>query len=611
MESTLNQQSNRPWLAHYPPGVPHDICVPVHPVWGFLQNAADEFPERIACHYYKQQVTYQQLWLEALRTATVLQQMGVRKGDRVGLLLPNMPETLSALNGIWLAGAVPVALSPLMVPGEIENLLIHTECDTVIGLDLLAPLILKGKHRPSNLIFTSLSDRLPGWQRLGYAFARLQRLGFWPAEDLPKQHKYNELIQKTQPIAEPYLPASQDELAYILPTGGTTGKPKAVMLSHKNLVANATQLEMWTCTRKGQDSLLAVLPFFHSYGLTSCALAGTALAATMILHHRFVPRIVIKLIEQHKPTMFSAVPAMLSALNDSLRSYKSGWHGKRRKLVLGYCVSGGAPLSRNIADEFAEHTGAVVVEGYGLSEASPVTHTGPLDGSARQDCIGLPLPGTEARIVDIETNSSVMKLGQVGELQVRGPQVMLGYWKDLTATDEMIHDGWLSTGDLAIQDESGYFKVVDRKKDLIITSGFNVYPGDVETVLRDYPGLNDVAIVGAPDERRGQIVIAVLAVADPEKFDKSKFLTYAREHLAKHKVPRLVEVMKGDLPRNFLGKILRKALRDQVSENRDQPDASVLLELLEADQTHADQTHTDQTYQEKQKQPEVSLPQIG
>lgn len=454
-----------------------------------------------------------------------------------------------------MAGGIAVALSPLMVAEEVSAQMAATDCRVVIGLDLLAPLLLRSEYQPEHILFTTLKDRLPHWQRFGYAFAKLKRMGFWPPADGPNQHSFEDLVSAGDPDFQPVPAASLDDPAYILPTGGTTGAPKAVVLSHRNLVANAWQLYHWAGARQGKDSVLAVLPFFHSYGLTTCAMTGVALGATIIMHHRFIPRVVLRLIEEFEPTIFPAVPAMLTALNEILRDRSITYKSVR------FCISGGAPLDPAVAEEFASHTGATVVEGFGLSEAGPVTHTGPLDGNARPGTIGLPMPDTEARIVDAETGQRTLPPGEVGEMVVRGPQVMLRYWNDPQASDQVLRDGWLFTGDLASCDEDGFFQIVDRKKDLIITSGFNVYPNDVEHVLRQFPGIDDVAVIGVPDSARGEVVKAMIVAKKGQPFDRKAFDGFCQQHLSKHKRPKLVEVLEDDLPRNFLGKVIRRHLR--------------------------------------------------
>lgn len=555
--------SDRPWLDHYPDVVPRTLDYPELYAWGLLERTASRHPDRIACHYYKQTVTYRELSENARRTASALVKFGVKPGDRVGVLLPNLPEYLSVLNGIWMAGGIAVAMSPLMVAEEIDTFMTTTDCKVVIGLDMLAPLIVKAKYKPEHILFATLGDRLPTWQKVGYAFARLQRLGFWPAPDHPTHHSLEDQVAAGDADFQPVKAASLDEPAYILPTGGTTGAPKAVTLSHRNLIANAWQIYNWGGAYEAREKILTVLPFFHSYGLTSCAMSGVAMAATLVIHHRFVPRIVLRLIEEHQPSIFPTVPAMLAALNDVLRDKPIQFKALR------YVVSGGAPLSDEISNEFARYSGATLVEGYGMSEASPVICTGPLDGTNRAGTIGLPLPDTEVRIVDGEDGQTILPPGEIGELVARGPQVMLGYWQNDAATSEVIRDGWLYTGDMGTCDDDGFFRVVDRKKDLVITSGFNVYPADVEPVLKDAPGVEDVVIVGEPDARVGEVVKAVVSVRSADNFNRAAFDAFAAEHLAKHKRPRIVELVVGELPKNFLGKVLRRKLRTD-SESTDQ-----------------------------------------
>ncbi|MBC7818081.1 MAG: AMP-binding protein, partial [Planctomycetaceae bacterium] len=523
---------------------------------------AATYPDRIACHYYKQHLTYSVVASEARRVAAMLVKYGVRPGDRVGILMPNMPEYISAINGVWMAGGIAVALSPLSVPSEIDNILAATDCRIVISLDLLAPLVLNGSYKPRHIFFTTLQDRLPGWMRLGYAFARMRRLGFWPPLDGPNQHDFHDELAQCRPLLQPVVPASLSNAAYILPTGGTTGAPKAVTLSHRNLVANAWQCAAWGDGEAIDHHVgLSVLPFFHSYGLVGNLLSGTAVAATQILLHRFIPRVVVQLLEQHQPTTFNAVPAMLASLNEIFRTKPL------RTQKLKYVQVGGAPLDPQIAQEFARHTGAQVVEGYGLSECSPCVTAGPLNGTARIGTIGLPLPDTDVKVVDADTGELRMATGEVGELAVRGPQVMLGYWNNPTATAQVIRDGWLFTGDLATMDDDGFVKIVDRKKDLIITSGFNVYPCDVEAILRRFPGVEDVAVVGVPNQACGELVKAVLVLNSSTRFDRRTFDAYCKDNLAAQKRPKIVEVQTGDLPRNFLGKVLRRQLREPASTN--------------------------------------------
>lgn len=552
--SEIRHSRSSPWLLHYAAGVPDHLAYPNQSLDWLLVQAAERFPTRTACRYYDEQLTYSELLEKARRLAAVFIREGLQPGDRVGVLFPNLPETLITLFATWLAGGVVVSLSPLMVADEIQRLLESTGCRFVVTLDVLSPLVCDGPYVPGVVILSSLAGRLSRLETLGYAWVRFQRLGFGAACRTTRVLEFDEAIESA-PRRLNSPATAPDSPAFVLPTGGTTGTPKAVTLSHRNLLSQAWQLMHWSRSHHGEETILAVLPFFHSYGLSSSVLMGFALGATLILHHRFRSQSVLRLIEQHRPTVFLAVPAMLAALNKDLRTQKKDLSSLQR------VISGGAPLSQAISDEFHAASGAQIVEGYGLSEASPVTHAGPVDGMVVSGTIGLPLPDTDARIMDRETGQHEMPLGEVGELIVRGPQVMLGYWHNQEATDRIIRDGWLHTGDLATVDERGYFKIVDRIKDLIITSGFNVYPGDVEEVLRTYPGVKDVAVVGDPDEDRGETVHAIVVVESLKTFQRSDFDDFCHKKLAAYKRPMKVDVQTEDLPRNFLGKVLRRELR--------------------------------------------------
>ncbi len=325
-------ERERRWLAHYPACVPHTLKYPAIPAFGLLEHSAAEFPDRDACIHLDHKLTYRQLRDMARRTAHLLVQLGVQPGDRVGLLMPNMPEFLAALNGIWMAGAAPVAISPLSVSEEISALVSATGCRVVLALDVLAPLIWRGNVQPEITILTTLKNRLSGWKKFAYRAEALRRFLFNFRSRQGRVCWFERELKQANPNFEPIRPASLDATAFLLATGGTTGRPKVVALSHRNLVANATQIHAWSGTQMGNESVLAVVPFFHSYGLSSCALAGVSMAATIIMHHRFVPETVARLIERYQPTVMPAVPAMLVGLNDLFTK-------RPLRKSLRYCIS--------------------------------------------------------------------------------------------------------------------------------------------------------------------------------------------------------------------------------------------------------------------------------
>lgn len=541
------------------------------PAYGVLQHAAEQLPTRDAIIYGETHWSYHDLNQATIRAAAVLQRLGVRPGDRVGVQLPNIPEFVIAANAIWRAGAVAIAISPLMVADEVGKLLKQTDCRMVVCLDMLSDTVADPDVR---LLLVTIRDHLPSLHQLGYLWMRRKRTGVWT---LPHDQRNRWFWDEMSIEQQTHVPVEIDpakDPAYILPTGGTTGVPKAVTLSHTNMVANAWQQYVWTRRSFGREKMLAVLPFFHSYGMSATVMGGAATASTLIMHHRFNTKQVIGLLHEHQPTVFHAVPAMLVAMNERFRSHPPNLRGLR------WVISGGAPLDADVAAEFSRHTGSLVVEGYGLSEASPVTHVGHLFRAPAYGTIGYPLPKTECRIVHAETGTSTCNDGEVGELIVRGPQVMLGYWNDPATTATAIRDGWLYTGDLARQDKSGRYQIVGRKKDLIITSGFNVYPSEVESAICLHASIRDAAVVGVPDSARGEIVKAFIVLEPGAVWDQSSVQAHCVRVLSKYKRPRMYEVC-DDLPRNFLGKVIRRELRTRPSISREISETTSTPESME------------------------------
>lgn len=553
--------AQRPWLRFYPPGVPASLIYPVQALPGILAQAAAQYPDQLACTVLEQRLTYRKLYEQVSRVAHGLRHVGVGSDCSVAILLPNLPEYLITLFAVWSLGARAVQLSPLYVPEEIARLLQLTECQHVITLDLFTPnLSLALDHNSLDYVFVvSLAERLPAWKSLLYRLERLRKHGHFhlvargpvqPFTHLLEHAPYNHHLQ-------PHL--DLDSVAMLAPTGGTTGSPKIVMLSHRNLLCNAWQLRAWSLAEDGQERILGVLPFFHAYGLTVCALAGVAMRASLHLHPRFETRATLELIQRWKPTIFPAVPAMLAAINRTLRAWPAD-QPRPDLSCIRTVISGASALDPAVRDEFARHGAQGIIEGYGLTEAGPVTHANPLTPEhIRPGTIGIPLPDTDARIVDPILGETEMPIGEVGELIVRGPQVMLGYWKNPEETAHALRNGWLYTGDLARRDADGYFTIVDRKRDIIKTSGFLVYPAEVEEVLLRFPQVAEAAVVGEPDPERGEIVVAYVVPRD-SRFDLQALDNFCREHLAKHKRPRKFQIV-AQLPKNFLGKVLRRQLR--------------------------------------------------
>jgi long-chain acyl-CoA synthetase len=543
------------WLSAYPCDIPSQVPYPKVPLYTLLQRAALLYPQHPACTLYGKVTTFAGLDEQARRLAASLVQLGAGPGQHIGLLLPNIPEYLAALQAVWLTGATALQLSPLMVAEEVGHWIEATNCRIVITLDLLSPVVIGSLHRGplEHVILTSLARRMAMWRGMLYRLMRLRRNGYLRLPDNAHQHRFENQL-RAEPLAKPVEVDPEQDVAVVAPTGGTTNSPKAVMLTHRNLVCNAMQLRNWMGGEDCQDSVLAVLPFFHSYGLTVSLLAAWAGASTMHLYPRFETKGVLNLIRTQRPTIVPAVPAMLSAINNVTR-------GDRPDLsFVKAVISGASSLSAEVRAEF-EQTGAqVVVEGYGLTEASPVTHANPRGPGNRPGTIGVTMADTEARIVDADTGKPIPD-GEVGELIVRGPQVMKGYFNNPHATEEVLRDGWLYTGDMARRDADGYYVIVDRKRDIIKTSGFLVFPAEVEEVLRTHPDVVEAAVVGVPDRERGELVRALVVRRTGSQVEPEALEAYCKLHLSKHKRPKRIEMVT-ELPKNFLGKVLRRKLRE-------------------------------------------------
>jgi long-chain acyl-CoA synthetase len=556
--ATSWQQS---WLDEYRCDMPSSVPYPRVPLSELLERAARRTPDRPACTLYGRGTTFAQLSEQARRLARALADRGAKPGRHVGVLLPNIPEYLVALQAIWLTGATALQLSPLMVAEEVGHWLEATDCHIVVTLDLLAPAVMGALERGplEHVVLTSLARRMAMWRGMLYRIERLRRNGYLRMPTDARRHRFSDLLQ-SPPLEKPAAVTPEEDVAVLAPTGGTTSSPKAVMLTHRNLVANALQLRNWCGGEDGTESLLGVLPFFHAYGLTVSLLTSWAKCSTLHLYPRFETRAVLDLIETQRPEIVPAVPAMLLALNNLMR-------GKEHDLsFIRFVISGASALESATRDEFQKHGVGAIVEGYGLTEASPVTHANPSGDANRPGTIGKPLPDTESRLIDPDTGAEVGD-GAVGELVVRGPQIMKGYFNNPHATEAVLKDGWLFTGDMARRDREGYYTLVDRKRDIIKTSGYLVFPAEVEEVLRGYPDVAEAAVVGVPDHDRGEVVKALIVARGGARLDVAALENHCKLHLGKQKRPRQIEVV-SELPKNFLGKVLRRKLRESpVSVN--------------------------------------------
>lgn len=548
--------AGRPWLSSYPKGVPHTLRYPEVAVHALLDEAAQRHGTAAATHFSGAKLTWAQVRHQADAFAAALASLGVQKGDRVAIMLPNIPQAVIAYFGVLKAGAVVAFCNPLYMERELSHQLKDCGAKVIVALDRLLPRIRAVQPGTSlrQLILTGLTDYMPLTLRVTAPLLKPDLVGKVLRE--PDVHPFLELIRRHDGAKPPTVAVDPvRDLALLQYTGGTTGLAKGAMLTHRNLVANVWQLRAWMQTaEEGRERILAVMPFFHVYGLTVCLNTAALLAATLLLVPRFDVKQVLKLVHRERPTLFPGAPTMYVAINQHPNV------SRYRLNSIRACISGAAPLPVEVQTTFEGLTGGTLVEGYGLTEASPVTHCNPLMGRRVPGSIGLPLPDTEVKIVDLETRADEVPPGEVGELCIRGPQVMMGYWNRPEETDLVLRDGWLHTGDVAWMDEAGYTYLVDRIKDVIIAGGYNIYPREVEEVLYEHPAVLEAAVVGVPDEYRGQSVKAFVVPKPGEVVTADEIIAFCRERLAKYKVPREVE-FRSDLPKSLAGKVLRRELR--------------------------------------------------
>jgi len=551
----------RPWLRNYPSGVPADIEQTDLTVPDLIRHAAARYPDRVAFAYYGRHLTFREIDRLSSMFANRLIERGLQPGDRVLVVLANMPQYPIVHLGTMKAGGVVAALSPLLVEREIAELAADSGAKIIVALDRvwdrIAPLIERGVVERA--IMTGPQDYLPTVKRLLYPLKYRKEMISVPFDSARGIESLRD-VMKGASNRDPQVQIDPSAIAAFQYTGGTTGLPKAAVLTHRNLVANVLQVRAWVWDlNEGEETVLSILPFFHSYGVTLCLHIAAYIGATTILVPRFEIADVMEQIKRYQPTALPGVPTLYSAIIGAVDRNPARQASMRS---IQYCISGGAPLPQAVQERFEELTGGRLVEGYGLSEASPVTHANPLNGEARIGTIGMPMPSTEARIVDLETRRPV-PIGERGEIAVRGPQVMQGYWRRPEDTAAVLSDdGWLYTGDVGVMDEDGYFRIVDRQKDVIITGGENIYPREIEEVLYTHPSIADAAVIGVSHAVGGQIVKAFITAKPGEKLERRDVLQFCGERLAKYKVPRQIE-FRASLPKSPSGKILRRALADE------------------------------------------------
>ena len=556
------------WFSGYPPGVPHTLePYPDLSVFGMLEASAREHPDAPALAWFGRKVSYKELLTEVERCSAALAGIGIGKGDRVGLVMPNCPQYVIAFYATARLGGIVVGNNPLYTRREMEHQLRDSEPKVVIVLDLLHSDFAAAFETVGtpNVVVARLNDYMSFPKKqlaplLKFRKRQLEQGKPWPPVPRDARALRWEAWLDTAgpaPAAAPIQPES--DVAGLIYTGGTTGISKGAMLSHRNMVANAMQAAAYLQLEPGAEALLGPLPYFHSFGMLTMNVAILIAAKMVPIPNPRDLHLVLEEMAKEKPTFVPGVPRLFNALNESPLTKKFDLRSVKA------CISGAAPLPVAVSKRFAEITGgARLVEGYGLTECSPVTHANPLH-APREGSIGLPLPDTDCKIVDLEDADKIVQSGERGELCFRGPQVMLGYWNRPEETALAIRNGWLHGGDVAVMDPDGYFRIVDRLKEMIIVSGFNVYPNEVEDALYHHPKVSKVAVIGVPDERTGEAVKAFVVLREGETAKVDELVAWARDPangLTAYRAPKQIEI-RDSLPETMVGKVLRRVLVEE------------------------------------------------
>jgi long-chain acyl-CoA synthetase len=563
---------DKPWLAKYEEGVPAEVEIPNYPVTQNLLNTVEKHSHHTATIFgnvveplgdalMDAKMDYRTLLDLVYRFAAALQKLGVKKGDRVALYLPNCPQFIIAYYATLMVGGIVVPCNPAYVAREIKHQLNDSGAETIVTLSLMYPVVKQVCAETSlkHVVVTNIKEYFPGLLKFLFTVAVEKKAGHY--QDISGDataYWFQDLLANAPAKPTPVEIKMQDT-AVLMYTGGTTGISKGAQLTHLNVQANAVQTRAWFPRLvEGEEILLTSLPLYHSYAMTTCMNLGVLIGAALLLIAD--PRVLIhilKSINKHAPTLYPGVPALYVSLinHPDINQYNIS--------SIKACISGAAPLPVEVQQRFQGLTGGRLVEGYGLSEATPVTHANPIYGENRIGTIGLPFPSTEAKIVDTETGTRDLPVGEIGELVVHGPQVMKGYWNMPAETANVLREGWLYTGDIARMDEDGYFQIVDRKKDMILgAGGFNIYPREVEEVLYQYPKVKEAAVVGVPVPEKGERVKAFIVLKDGETATEEEIIEFCRQNMARYKVPKFVEFRK-ELPKTTVGKVLRRVLIEE------------------------------------------------
>lgn len=550
--------SDHPWLESYDEEVPQSLKYPQVPLYYFLEASAEKYPNQPCTIFKGAKISYQEMVILTDRLAAGLASLGIKKGDRVGLFIPNTPQFVMAYFAVLKIGGVVVATNPLYSANEIEHQANDSGLEVMIVMSNFYNRVkeVQAKTKIRQLVVTNIKETLPPVLRFLFTLTKEKKSGF--RVELDEGDVWmQDLIAAHQPEDRPDVEVGPEDIAVFQYSGGTTGTPKAAVALHRNLVANTMQVKAWFhIAVEGKEVVLMSIPLYHVYGMVAGMNLALAIGASMVM----IPdardiKDGLDNLQKYKATLFPAVPTLYNAINN----WPDVVAGKYDLSSIKACISGSAALMRETKERFEALTGGVLFEGYGLSEAPTASHCNPLSGENRVGSIGLPLPDVEARIVSLDDEETVLASGEIGELVIQGPQVFKGYFEMPTETNNTLRNDWLYTGDIARMDEQGYFYIVDRKKEVIKPGGFQVWPREVEETIQDHPKVLEVGVAGIPDPYRGETVKAWVVLKPGEELDAADIRVWCKERLAKYKVPTEIE-FRDELPKTTVGKILRREL---------------------------------------------------
>ncbi len=573
--ATKDYTGTKPWLQYYDEGVPASIDYPPIPLDKLLEESAEKHPEHpaivfggsVGSRVMDSALSYSELNDAVNRFAAAMQNLGIKKGDRVAMFMPNCPQLIIAYYGTMRAGGISVPSNFLYTAKEIEKQLLDSGAEIIVVLSSYYALVdsVRENTRLRHIVVANVKEYFPPLLKLMFTLLKEKKGGHAVKISNENDIWFQSLLKNANKTPQSVV-TTQDDTACLIYTGGTTGIPKGAELTHRNVLSNAVAGSYWSHSREAKEVSIGALPFFHSYGMTAVMNMTIATAGTMVLIPD--PRDVLHImgsISKHKATLYSAVPSSYTRINTHPDVSKFDLSSVR------VCLSGAAPLPKKVQETFQDITGGKLVEAFGMTESSPATHVNPLDRN-KIGTIGTPWPDTDVRIVDIDTGEEELPQGEIGEMIMQGPQVMKGYWRMPTETANMLREHpsigpgkWLHSGDIAFMDEEGYFRIVDRKKDMIICGGYNVYPRNIEEVLYQHPAVKEAGVVGMMDEYRGETAIAFVVLKEGMSASEQEIIDHCAEHLAKYKVPSKI-IFRTSLPMTAVGKVLRRELVKELSD---------------------------------------------